>query len=129
MGVTLRSMAKTLGVSPSFLSGVERGHLRFSMDRIAEYEDAYNVRFIRKPSVEGWAAYTRSLEQLISHILSGSVVTEYDPLTGDPPSLVLPSATILYTRPISDWFEGYISQPEQIGWMRLPWEGTNEDHQ
>lgn len=63
--LTLRALADTLGVSPQYLSDVERGERNFKVDRAAAWADKLGVpasvlvRYVLQRQVEGLAMRVR----------------------------------------------------------------------
>lgn len=51
-GISLRSMARKLAISATYLSRMENGIDPVPSARIREFETTYDVQFIRKPSYE-----------------------------------------------------------------------------
>lgn len=120
IGDSLRSMARQLGVSPTFLSMIETGKQRIPTDRIAEFEEAYDVEFIKPLTIRDWEKYAELLEAALGECLKHAVVEDYDPITNSGPSVLFKTAPLPITGSLFNYLFYDCNIREQTGWLDLP---------
>ena len=102
-GETLRGMAKRLGVSPTYLSMVENGKAKIADARVSEFEQEYEIRFIRALTIEDWKKRAEFLQRVVSDLERNAKHEQYDPLDGQGPSVTI--GTVAYTPALAAYFE------------------------
>lgn len=103
LGESVRGMAKRLGVSPTYLSMVENGKAKIAPARVSEFEDAYEIRFIRALTLEDWKNRAEFLQRVLNDLTRKSVHHDYDSFDGPGPSVEI--GTVRYTPALAAYFD------------------------
>ncbi len=104
IGESVRGMAKRLGVSPTYLSMVENGRSKIAATRVSEFEDEYEIRFIKPLTIEDWQKRAEFLQRVLTDLLRDAKYHDYDSFDGSGPSVVV--GTVALTPTLCEYVEG-----------------------